>query len=229
MTLPPMDNTTAYAAVDYEREVERSIPFHAQILAQAIEVALAARPSPSRWLDTGCGPGQLVQTARRHCSAEFILADPSPAMLAIAKARHPDLPPERFLNVPSESLPDMAPVDVITAILCHHYVDEAARGRSVRRCFETLTPGGVFVTFENVRAETEAGYALQRERWARWLHEQGRDEEGVRAQLAREGTKFFPIRVTQHFALLAGAGFSVVELIWRSYGQAGFCCLKPRP
>jgi tRNA (cmo5U34)-methyltransferase len=222
-----MDNTTAYAAVDYEREVERTIPLHAQILAQAIEVALAARPSPSRWLDTGCGPGRLVQMARRHCLAEFTLADPSPAMLAIATARHPELPAERFLNVP-ESLPNMVPVDVITALLCHHYGDEAGRERSVRRCFETLAPGGVLVTFENVRAETEAGHALQRERWARWQREQGRDEEDVRAQLAREGTKFFPIRVSQHLALLARAGFSVVELIWRNHGQAGLCCLKPR-
>jgi tRNA (cmo5U34)-methyltransferase len=227
--MPPMDNTTQFAAVDYEREVERTIPFHAQILAQAIDVALAVCPSPARWLDTGCGPGRLVQLARRRSSAEFILADPSPAMLAIAKARHPDLPAERFLNVPSESLPDIEPVDVITAILCHHYVDEAARERSVRRCFERLAPGGVFVAFENVRAETEAGHALQRARWAGWLREQGRDEDGVRAQLAREDTKFFPIPVRQHLALLAGAGFPVVELIWRSYGQAGFFGVKPRP
>jgi tRNA (cmo5U34)-methyltransferase len=222
------DNTTAYAAVDYEREVERTVPFHAQIMAQAIDAALAACPSPARWVDTGCGPGRLAQMARLRCSAEFILADPSPAMLAIAKARHPDLPAERFLEVPSESLPDRGLVDVITAVLCHHYVDERARERSVARCFERLGPGGAFVTFENVRAETEAGHALQRERWARWLYEQGRDEESVRAQLAREGTKFFPIRVSQHLALLSGAGFTVVELIWRSHSQAGFFGRKPR-
>jgi tRNA (cmo5U34)-methyltransferase len=223
-----MDNATQYAALDYEREVERTIPFHAELLVQAIEAALVASPSPSRWLDTGCGPGRLAQIARARCPAEFTFADPSPAMLAIAQARHADMPAERFLEVPSERLPDIAPVEVITAVLCHHYCDKAARERSVTRCFERLAPGGAFVTFENVRAETAAGQAMQRERWASWLRSQGRDEESVRSSLAREGTKFFPIRVSEHLALLAGAGFSIVEPIWRIYGQAGFLCIKDR-
>src|SRR5271165_2478950 len=113
-----MDNTTQYAAADYETEVERTIPFHAQLLAQAIEVALAACPSPSRWLDTGCGPGRLAEMARRRCPAEFVFADPSPAMLAIAKARHAGVPDARFLEVASENVPDIPPVDVITAVQC---------------------------------------------------------------------------------------------------------------
>jgi tRNA (cmo5U34)-methyltransferase len=223
-----MDNTTPHAATDYEREIERTVPFHTQMLTQAIDVALAANTSPSRWLDTGCGPGRLAEMARLRCSAKFLFADPSEAMLAIARARHPDVAADSFLDVPSQSLPEIAAVDVLTAVQCHHYGDETARERSVRRCFERLAPGGVFVVFENVRAETESGHVMQRERWARWLREHGRDEEDVRALMAREGSKFFPIRVSQHLGLLAQVGFSGVELIWRSYSQAGFLCVRPR-
>ncbi|HZU84407.1 MAG TPA: class I SAM-dependent methyltransferase [Polyangiaceae bacterium] len=224
-----LDNTTAHAAADYESEVGRTIPFHALMLEQVVDVVLAACPAPSRWLDTGCGPSRLAQLARSRCAAEFLLADPSPAMLVLARARHADLPADRFLDTPSEDLPDVAPVQVITAVQCHHYGDRAARERAVRRCFALLAPGGVFVTFENVRAETDAGHALQRERWLRWLRDQGRDEASARAHLAREDTKFFPIRVSEHVALLGRAGFASVELVWRSYGQAGFCCVKPAP
>jgi tRNA (cmo5U34)-methyltransferase len=192
-----------------------------------IDVALASRPSPVRWLDTGCGPAALALLARSRCAAEFTLADPSAAMLEIARGRHPDLSPEHFLQVPSEELPELPPFDVVTAIQCHHYGDEAARRRSVARCFARLAPGGAFVVTENVRAETEAGHAVQRARWADWQGRQGRDAPAVQAVLAREGTKFFPIRVSQHLRLLEEAGFSVVELFWRAYGQAGFLARKP--
>ncbi len=223
-----MDNATAHAASDYEREVQRTIPFHAQMLEQAVDAALAACPSPGRWLDTGCGPGRLGALARTRCAAQFTFADPSEAMLAIARAAHPSVPPDSFLRVASEGLTDVGVFDVVTAVQCHHYGDAAARAIAVARCFEALVPGGVFVTFENVRAETDAGHALARQRWAKWQERHGRDASVVLAHLGREGTKFFPIRVSEHMALLSRTGFAVVELLWRSYGQAGFVCLKDR-
>src|SRR5262249_54847960 len=100
-----MDNTTPHAASDYEREITRTVPFHAEFLAQAIETALVARPSPRRWLDTGCGPGKLAELARARCSAQFTLADPSREMLDIARARHAGMPAECFLDVASQELP----------------------------------------------------------------------------------------------------------------------------
>jgi hypothetical protein len=58
------DNSTPHAARDYEADVRRTIPLHAELLRQAIDVAFAAVPNPARWLDTGCGPGRLVEIAR---------------------------------------------------------------------------------------------------------------------------------------------------------------------
>jgi len=223
----PVDNATAHAASDYEREVERTIPFHAEILRTAVDVALAARPNPSRWLDTGAGPGRLVELASaRSPSTSFFAADPSDAMLAIARTR---IAPERLIRATSETLPDASafggPLDVITAVQCHHYGDAAARERSVARCRDLLAPGGVLVVFENVRAETDRGHAIQRERWASWQRAQGRDEATVHKHLEREGKAFFPIRVSEHLELLRRLGFEAVEIIWRAYGQAGFVAL----
>jgi tRNA (cmo5U34)-methyltransferase len=221
-----MDNATHHAAADYEREIERTIPFHARMLEEAVDAALALRPAPARWLDTGCGPGRLGELVAARCSAEVTFADPSAAMLAIARSKHPDVPSERFLLVPSEGLAAEDTFDVVTAIQSHHYGDEAARERAVARCFAGLAHGGVFIAFENVRAETDVWQSAARRRWAAWQRAQGRDERTVVDHLAREGTKFFPIRVSEHVALLSRAGFAVVELLWRAYSQAGFLCIK---
>lgn len=220
------DNRTAHRAADYEAEVVRTIPLHAEILKLAIDVALGAHPAPARWLDTGAGPGALVEQARGKCGdAEFWIADPSEAMRKLAVARL-GLPAERVLGCGSAELPEIGPFDVITAVQCHHYGDMAARERAAARCRDLLTPGGALVVFENVRAESERGQALQRARWAAWQRAQGRDEAIVEAHLAREGTQFFPIRVSQHLGLFAHLGFETVELVWRAYGQAGFLAIK---
>jgi len=223
------DNATAHASADYEREVERTIPFHAILLDQAVDVALAAVPSPRRWLDTGCGPGRLVQrAAARAPGTSFSLADPSEAMLALARAHNPGIPAASFFVAPSHALPDVEPFDVITAVQCHHYyADPAGREEALRRCRALLRPGGALVVLENVRAETDAWHAVQRRRWAAWQSEHGRAAAEVEAQLAREGTRFFPIRPSEHLAVLARAGFAPVELVWRTYGQAGFLAMVP--
>ncbi len=224
------DNKTAHAAAEYETEVERTIPFHAEMLRTAIEVALGARPSPRRWLDTGTGPGKLVEMAMaRSPATEFFAADPSDAMLEIARART-RMASRRVIRAASETLPDVAafggPLDVITAVQCHHYGDAAARDLAVKRCRDLLVKGGALVVFENVRAETDRGHEIQRERWARWQRAQGRDEATVKKHLQREGASFFPIRVSEHFALFRKLGFEPVELVWRAYGQAGFLATR---
>jgi len=214
------DNTTAHKADEYESEVHKTIPFHDEILKTAIDVVLASKPDVKRWLDTGCGPGKLVELARvRAPDVEYVLADPSAAMMAIAKARHPRV--EGF-TCASADLPEMKPCDAITAVLCHHYLDAGARMKSVERCRDRLAPGGVLVVFENVRAESDFGHAVQRKRWGDYQRSQGRDDAGVAAQQAREGTAFFPIRVSEHLAIFERLGFGVVEIVWRAYGQAGF-------
>jgi tRNA (cmo5U34)-methyltransferase len=223
------DNSTAHAASEYEAEVRRTIPFHDTLLDQAVDAALNVVPEPARWLDTGCGPGRLTAIARaRAPRTAFWLADPAPAMLDLARARHAELGGDRFLLAPSEALPDAGPFDVITAVQCHHYyADPAGRESAVRRCRALLALGGALVVFENVHAETDRGHEMQRRRWAAFLHAEGRSREAVEAQLAREGTKFFPLRVSEHVALLERAGFTTVEVIWRAYGQAGFLALAP--
>ncbi len=111
-------------------------------------------------------------------------------MLDLARAKNADLPADRFLHAASDTLPELAAFDVITAVQSHHYYpDEAGRERALRRCFSLLRPGGALVVFENVRAETDLGHALQRRRWAAFQHSQGRDEATVDLHLAREKYK----------------------------------------
>ncbi len=215
------DHPLPLVASEFEQNVRRIIPFHEVIHQQVIEIALAVHPQPRSWLDTGCGPGHLAAQARQLTpGTSFTLADPAADMLALARQRLPDLPADHFIQATSEVLPDGS-FDVVSAILCHHYGDARSRRQSVRRCKELLAPGGVFLTVENVRADTPVGQILQRSRWGDWQRRQGRSEADVTAHLAREGTIFHPISVSELVHLLTDVGFRTVEVFWRSYAQAG--------
>lgn len=222
-----MTNSPAHPALRYEHEAPLVAPHHATVLSEAVDAAIAAAGAPRRWLDTGCGPGRLVELARERApEAAFYLADPAEPMLAFARARHPELPDDRFIRAPSHALPELEPFDVITAVLCHHfYPSEAARMAALERCRALLRPGGALVTVEIVRAETDAGQALQRRRWADFQRERGRPEEAIAGLLGGEGASYFPLRTSALGAALGRAGFQTVELFWRAQSLAGFIAI----
>ena len=223
------DNTTPHAAEEYDAKVRQTIPEYEGIHRDAIDLVRTVRPDASLWLDTGCGTGRLAElavSAFPRCS--FLLADPSGAMLAVARkklAGHRDrvhiLDPADTASVRTDHAPD-----VITAIQAHHYMDGQGRAMATARCHDLLGPGGLYVTFENTRPATDEGVRFGLERWKRFMVENGRSAELAEEHAKRLGTEYFPITVDEHLALLRSAGFRTVELFRFSYMQAGFYAIK---
>ncbi|MFZ3131270.1 MAG: hypothetical protein WA125_09275 [Desulfosporosinus sp.] len=89
-----------------------------------------------------------------------------------------------------------------------------------------LKKGGVFITFENIRPNSERGVQIGLERWKRFQLVHGKSEESVKSHLERFNTKFFPITLEEHLNLLHETGFKVFEVFWVSFMQAGFYAIK---
>jgi len=227
------DNATPHKATEYDASVRKTIPFYETIQRETVDLVLAVRPDVRCWLDTGCGTGFLVELALPHLpQTRFVLADPSPAMLELAQERLAEVGDGRvrFLE-PASSVGLAAGIgkerpQVITAVLCHHYLRQEGRREATRACFDLLEDGGLFVTFENVTPRTDRGVEIGLERWGLWQVAMGRSETTVARHLTRFGTEYFPITVEDHLALLEETGFRTVELLWRSQMQAGFYAIR---
>ena len=222
------DNSTSHPASRYDVEVRRTIPYYDAIQDEFLALIESLPCPPRTWLDTGCGTGTLVARAlQAFPTTHFVVADPSPAMLAQARTR---LDPGRVTLLdpgPTGSLPrEHAPFDLVTAIQCHHYLDDGGRRDAVAACFDLLKPGGLFITSENIRPFTERGLSIGKRYWARFQEQAGRTPPDVAAHLARFDREFFPLTITEHLDLLRGAGFVAVELFWASYLQAAFYAVK---
>jgi ubiquinone/menaquinone biosynthesis C-methylase UbiE len=115
-------------------------PLQEFTLAQAAAVV----PAPAAVLDVGCGTGLLLrQAARRFPTSELTGVDASQGMIDVALASLPPDAPVHFLHAFAESLPfpDASFDLVVTTMSFHHWTDQPAALREVRR---VLVPGGVF-------------------------------------------------------------------------------------
>lgn len=222
------DNKTPHKASVYDEQVDQTIPEYELFHDQIIDLVRAYNVSPSAWLDTGCGTGTLVTKALdQFKDTSFNLADPSVDMLSIAKTKLAENDRVKFigsgsleLDLPSES------IDVLTAIMSHHYFDTVDRRKATENCFRMLKRGGIFITFENIRPNSEKGTQIGLERWKRFQLAHGKSEESARIHLERFNTGFFPITLEEHLHLLRETGFKVCEILWVSYMQAGFYAIK---
>jgi len=226
------DNTTPYKACEYDKNVRQTIPFYELFHAETIDLVKSLKPQAKTWLDTGCGMAYLVESALSHFPQTFfVLADPAEGMLIEAKKRLQKISPERIRFIDfaaSEDLSgnlDLQP-EVITAIMCHHYLKPEKRQDATAACFDLLAPAGVYITFENIRPYCEEVVELSLERWGRFQTSQGRSQAVVEEHLKRFNKAYFPITVDEHLDLLKKCGFRAAELFWYSQMQAGFYAIK---
>jgi len=226
------NNTTPHKACEYDEKVRKVIPYYEVFHSETIDLIKTLKPDVKTWLDTGCGTGYLAREAIKHFpDTLFILADPSDGMLQEAKKCLGDIFPEQIQFVDSavsEDLPEKLSVqpEVITAIMCHHYLKPEKRQATVQRCFDLLAPEGVYITFENIRPSSQKGIEACLDRWKRFQMSQGRSQATVENHLKRFDTEYFPITIVEHLGLLKETGFGNVNLFWHSCVQAGFYAIK---
>jgi len=227
-----VDNSTPHEAAGYDAEILRTVPFYRLFHTETIDLVRTLAPDVSVWLDTGCGTGCLAEQALPLLPRViFLMADPAPAMLERARARLATFPPERVRFLGALATEDLTgavpePPQVISAVQCHHYGGKAARKAATEVCFNLLGKGGLYVTFENIRPETERGIEIGLDRWLRFQAEAGRPTQKVEEHRARFDTSYLPITVAEHLELLRAVGFTVVEILWLSQMQAGFYAIK---
>jgi tRNA (cmo5U34)-methyltransferase len=227
------DSATSFIPEVYENVVRQMIPFYDVIQAEVIDLVKTVRPDVKQWLDTGCGTGSLVEIAlKAFPDTCFVLADPTEKMLQAAVTRFKASSGERvtFLPpVPTEGLPahsELLKPQVITAMLCHHYLQKEQRRKATEICYRLLERGGVYITVENTMPDCAEGTRLALERWKRFQVEHGRLKVMAEKHAARLNSEYFPITVSEHLALLKETGFKTVELFWKSQMQAGFYAVK---
>lgn len=222
------DNTTSQPAIEYDRNIRKTIPYYDCIHDNVCQWVKALKENPVSWIEAGCGTGTLVE--KILClfpQTNVVASDPSDSMINIAKEKLAAFDRVEFITSGSEALnyPGDS-FDVISAVLAHHYFDIPTRIKATENCFRMLRKGGVYITFESVLPLTEQGKKYGLSYWRNAQLSNGKSEADVIKHISRFGIEFFPISIASHLELLHNAGFSDVEICWISGMQAGFYAIK---
>ena len=222
------DNLSAHMSTEYDAKITSTIPNFDSFYQSTIDLVCAAENPADKWLDTGCGTGTFCVKAKRcFANTEFTLSDPSEAMLKIAKEKLKSSEKVSFELADTQSLvyPDEY-FDVISAIQCHHFLDRAGRIQATENCFRMLKRGGIYIEFENIMPLTKGGREIGLRMWWNYQSAMGKTPDEVAEHGKRFNVEYFPITIPDHISLLSETGFSIVEVLWASYMQAGFYAVK---
>src|SRR5579863_6464908 len=134
---------------DYDRQIMTFIPWYADLLDAAAEVASLGlrRARAARLLDLGVGSGALASRCVRLCPrARVVGIDVDQGMLALAARR---LGRRLLLVVGDLSIAPYPRSDAITASFAlHHLRTRRARAHVYARCRRALRAGGRLVTVD---------------------------------------------------------------------------------
>lgn len=221
------DNKTSQAANEYDANVHKTIPRYHLFHEETIDVVATIVPKPQAWLDTGCGTGTLIAKAIEHFGQlRLVAADPAEGMLRVAAEKLTNREITYVLSGTEDLQDDTGSFDVITAIMVHHYLGEQGRTRATQNCFNLLNPGGIYITFETIKPQTELGTQIGLARWRQAQLLNGKNPDIVDKHISRYGIELLPITIEAHLQLLRETGFSTVEVFWASGMQAGFYAIK---
>ena len=222
------DNSTPYLSLNYDEQVRNTIPYYDCFHIETINLIKSACMNPKIWLDTGCGTGSLIEEALdRFKETIFILADPSPEMLHVAKDKFRNNKVVKFLDpIGTQDINLNFKLNVITAIQAHHYLTKQVREKATQVCFDLLEDKGIYISFENIRPFSLEGVKLGKDYWTNFQLSKGKDIDSVNKHMERFDSKYFSITVEEHLKTLRSCGFKIVELFWYSYMQAGFYGIK---
>jgi tRNA (cmo5U34)-methyltransferase len=222
------DNTSSHSAQDYDAGVRKTIPFYSELHHQTLDLVNSFNPEVKTWLDTGCGTGILaVEASSMFTSCKFFLSDPSSNMLEICQQNIAATAIEILGCYATHELPvPENTFDIITAIQSHHYLSRHARLETSQKCYSLLKPGGMYITFENFKPQTDTGIMIGLDRWVNFQCNSGKTWDESNNHRKRFGTEYFPITIEEHIEMLNESGFETVELFWVSYMQAGFYAIK---
>ena len=211
----------------YDTNINKQIPNYHQFHHETLRLLNAYGQPVNKWLDTGCGTGNIVFFAKEYFKdTQFYFADPDEEMLVQVQNKISDTNAVIFPPCSTDKINTDVTFDVITAIICHHYMDIQAKKLALEKCYSMLNKGGIYITFEHILSDTSTGFDIALKMMEDFHQTNGVSETERRKFADRIHKVLLIITVNDYMRILKEAGFSVVELFFRSHMQAGFYAIK---
>ncbi len=207
-------------AASYDSRIPAILPMDHLFFAQALSFI----PSSARTLlELGSGTGYATaRVLARHPGIRIHAIDHAPEMIRCAREKS-GLETVSFYE---QDIRDPWPgqgYDVIMTTLCLHHIPQDDRMILLRRIYEQLPPGGVFICGDIIRPEDRRAEDLYRKRWIRHMEDEGMSDQERETILRSRDANYDDMETVESFpAKLRDSGFSLVLMPYRHEISAVF-------
>ncbi|MEO9346721.1 class I SAM-dependent methyltransferase [Acinetobacter radioresistens] len=207
----------------YNEHIRKLIPGY-ELVHQQIQALLKAYIAGNQvhLLIIGCGTGyELGYLLQQFPEWKFTAIDISDTMLDKAKQYVQQFDGNNRVNF---ILGDMSQLDTdqnfdaALSILVTHFISYTEKSKFLKQIYETLKPGGMFITFDLVKI-----VSLQEKLSLKYICENnGLSEKQTETMLQRLEGDFFALSEQETFQLLKQTGFSQVKRFTQLLCYEGF-------
>lgn len=171
-------------ASTYDQNRSHLIPGCDRIYARTIELIPAGA---KKIVDLGAGSGLLTILIRqRFPDAHIHLIDFSAPMLDLARERLADDANLTFSQTDYVKSPLPQQQCAIVSTLSIHHLDDHDKQSLYQRCYEALSPNGVFVNTDHIAGPTPAMEEVYQQRWLNEIRALGATEQQIADSLFRQ-------------------------------------------
>lgn len=215
-------------AKEYDGIIRKLIPYYPQM----VEALVNALPFDSgdriRVIDLGCGTGTVARAVRdAYPEASLTCLDIAQGMLDMARHKLADVPGVDYINANFSSFDFEERYDAaVSSLALHHLETREEKLGFYRKIYSGLNAGGVFVNADVVLASTERLQDTYMEMWKRFMYQNAGKEETDNVWIQKYYSEDRPAPLTEHFAMLAEAGFSCADVVWKYYNYAVYIAFK---
>lgn len=217
-------------AAVFDDMLNRSVPFYNEVQNAIVDLVAHHYQAGTRIYDLGCSTGLMIAKLLDGISdlEEIVGIDDSQAMIDKTAQRFENVPRGERVVLRCEDLrtADMGNASAVIMNYTLQFVRPLYREQVVRRIFEALQPGGVFVLSEKVLEDSTNISRLFIDMYYQFKRRQGYTSLEISQKREMLENVLIPYKVSEQRELLSKCGFAEVETFFKWHNFASFIAIK---
>lgn len=235
-----MDEPPSWGGFQFDEQVtrvfddmlNRSIPRYAELQSMILNLVDHYYQEKTTIFDLGCSLGTLlgkIEMGFGDRVARLVGVDISVPMIQKAKSILDENMPGNRIELLVKDIKDVELEDASVVIMNFtlQFIRPIYREKLIRRIFQQLKPGGIFILSEKVIEENMETSKIFQDIYYRFKLQNGYSSTEIARKRECLEHVLVPYSLEEHTQLLKEAGFSPVCLFHKWFNFASFAALKP--
>ncbi len=211
----------------FDDMLSRSVPHYKLALDLSVRFALDYSINTLKIYDLGCSTGTvLLELYKKNKDLKLIGIDSSEAMLRLAQNKSNAFGANLHLICGDILGEHFEPCDVVISNYTLQFIRPIARDELVKKIYDSLEVGGVFIFSEKVITEDKKLHKLFIEEYYDYKRQQGYSDFEISQKREALENVLVPYSEDENRQMVLKAGFSKVETIFKWVNFATFIAIK---